>query len=250
MMDSDTLFPLALAFAKKGGGGGGSLIPVPTAQDAGKMLIVGVVQGEAGYQLVAFDEPMKFKGTLGTGGTISTLPTASSSNEGYVYIVITDGTYAGQTAKAGDTFISDGSAWVLVPSADEPSVIDDSVTSTALTWSSKKISDECKIKSFTYTGTDTNLFEITVPDDAKYIVSIQGDVAVEGGGMNSWFTTSFINLSKIPKWLTIQGVVVGSGLANRYYSIDRFTNHKLQLTATGNNAVLNILDAEYTVYYI
>lgn len=84
--------------------------------------------------------PMVFKGSLGTGGTISTLPTASSENEGYVYIVITDGTYAGQTAKAGDTFVSDGSAWVLIPSADEPSVINDTVTSTALTWSSEKIS--------------------------------------------------------------------------------------------------------------
>ena len=63
--------------------------------------------------------PMVFKGSLGTGGTISTLPTASSENEGYVYIVITDGTYAGQSAKAGDTFVSDGSAWVLVPSGDD-----------------------------------------------------------------------------------------------------------------------------------
>ena len=63
--------------------------------------------------------PMVFKGSLGTGGTISTLPTASSSNEGYVYIVITDGTYAGQSAKAGDLFVSDGTSWVLVPSADD-----------------------------------------------------------------------------------------------------------------------------------
>ena len=63
--------------------------------------------------------PMVFKGTLGVGGTISTLPTASSSNEGFVYIVITDGTYAGQSAKAGDTFVSDGSSWVLVPSGDD-----------------------------------------------------------------------------------------------------------------------------------
>ena len=63
--------------------------------------------------------PMIFKGSLGTGGTISTLPTASSANEGYVYIVITDGTYAGQSAKAGDTFVSDGSSWVLIPSADD-----------------------------------------------------------------------------------------------------------------------------------
>ena len=75
--------------------------------------------------------PMVFKGSLGTGGTISTLPTASSSNEGYVYIVITDGTYAGQTAKAGDTFVSDGSVWVLIPSADESGALVISQTLTA-----------------------------------------------------------------------------------------------------------------------
>ena len=74
---------------------------------------------------------MVFKGTLGTGGTISTLPTASSENEGFVYIVITDGTYAGQTAKAGDTFVSDGSAWVLIPSADDSGSLVISQTLTA-----------------------------------------------------------------------------------------------------------------------
>ena len=75
--------------------------------------------------------PMVFKGTLGTGGTISTLPTASSENEGYVYIVITDGTYAGQSAKAGDTFVSDGSSWVLIPSADDSGSLVISQTLTA-----------------------------------------------------------------------------------------------------------------------
>ena len=75
--------------------------------------------------------PMVFKGTLGTGGTIETLPTASSDNEGFVYIVITNGTYSGQTSKAGDLFISDGSSWVLVPSANEPGNILISQTLTA-----------------------------------------------------------------------------------------------------------------------
>ena len=75
--------------------------------------------------------PMVFKGTLGTGGTIETLPTASSDNEGFVYIVITNGTYSGQTSKAGDLFISDGSSWVLVPSANEPDNILISQTLTA-----------------------------------------------------------------------------------------------------------------------
>ncbi len=73
-------------------------------------------------------EPMIFKGSLGTGGTITTLPAASSSNEGYTYKVITAGTYASQAAKIGDTFISDGSAWILIPSGDEPSGTVTSVT--------------------------------------------------------------------------------------------------------------------------
>lgn len=62
--------------------------------------------------------PMVFKGTLGTGGTIESLPTAIHENEGYTYLVITDGTYAEQSAIAGDTFISDGESWVLVPAGD------------------------------------------------------------------------------------------------------------------------------------
>lgn len=54
--------------------------------------------------------PMIYKGTLGTGGTITALPTASSSNEGFTYKVITASTYASQSAKVGDVFISNGSA--------------------------------------------------------------------------------------------------------------------------------------------
>lgn len=69
-------------------------------------------------------EPMIFKGTVGTGGTITALPTASAQNEGFVYKVITGGTYAGQTAKVGDTYIcaktgTSTYSWVLVPSGDD-----------------------------------------------------------------------------------------------------------------------------------
>ena len=49
-------------------------------------------------------KPMVYKGTLGTGGTITSLPPATASKEGYTYKVITEGTYAGQAAKVGDTF--------------------------------------------------------------------------------------------------------------------------------------------------
>ena len=66
-------------------------------------------------------EPMIFKGTLGTGGTITSLPAAASANEGFTYKVITAGTYASQSAKVGDVFVSNGSAWVIIPAGDTDS---------------------------------------------------------------------------------------------------------------------------------
>ena len=48
-------------------------------------------------------EPMVFKGTLGVGGTIQSLPTASAENEGWMFKCITAGTYADLTLKVGDT---------------------------------------------------------------------------------------------------------------------------------------------------
>ena len=76
-------------------------------------------------------KPLAPMGTLGTGGTIESLPTASADNYGYYYVVITDGTYAGQAMKAGDTTFSNGTAWVLVPSGDDSGSLVISQTLTA-----------------------------------------------------------------------------------------------------------------------
>ena len=76
--------------------------------------------------ITSLPSPMVFKGSLGTGGTITTLPTASAANEGYTYKVITAGTYAGQAAGLGDLFIcgkpegSSSYSWILIPAGDEP----------------------------------------------------------------------------------------------------------------------------------
>lgn len=65
-------------------------------------------------------EPMVFKGSVGTSGTIewSALPTAASTNKGFTYKVITDHATA-PICKEGDTIISDGSTWVVIPSGDD-----------------------------------------------------------------------------------------------------------------------------------
>lgn len=53
---------------------------------------------------IAASDAMIFKGTLGTGGTITALPSAYLT--GWTYRVITPGTYAGQTCETGDLIIA------------------------------------------------------------------------------------------------------------------------------------------------
>jgi hypothetical protein len=51
----------------------------------------------------AAKDAMIFKGTIGTGGTVSSLPTPHEA--GWTYRVITAGTYAGQKCEIGDLII-------------------------------------------------------------------------------------------------------------------------------------------------
>lgn len=75
--------------------------------------------------------PMQFKGTVGgSHGTYTwaNLPSASSENTGWTLKVLEAHTGI-PTCKVGDTIISDGTTWVVIPSGDEPS---GTVTSVAL----------------------------------------------------------------------------------------------------------------------
>lgn len=62
---------------------------------------------------------MVFKGTLGSGGTTTTLPPASPSNTGNTYKVIAAGIYRNVYCDVGDLVVSNGSTWVLIPSGDD-----------------------------------------------------------------------------------------------------------------------------------
>lgn len=93
-----------------------------------------ITSGAVASAISGLGTPMQFKGTLGTGGTITSLPTAAASNAGFSYKVITAGTYASQSAKVGDMFVSDGSSWILIPSGDEPAgTVTNVATGTGLT---------------------------------------------------------------------------------------------------------------------
>lgn len=78
------------------------------------------VIGEINSKLAASDA-MQFKGTLGTGGTVTSLP--ASHSKGDTYKVITAGTYAGVACEVGDMIIciTDGTSannahWTVVQS--------------------------------------------------------------------------------------------------------------------------------------
>ena len=76
----------------------------------------------------ALPSPMVFRGTVGAQAdnpTITALPVDGTAKVGDTYKVITDGTYAGESAEVGDVFIcrtktSSANTWVLIPSGDEP----------------------------------------------------------------------------------------------------------------------------------
>lgn len=75
---------------------------------------------------------MAYKGTLGVGGTVTTLPTVDNAKNGDTYKVITAGNYGGIDADVGDLFIAtvpetnDRVSWTHVPSGDDGDVYTDS----------------------------------------------------------------------------------------------------------------------------
>jgi hypothetical protein len=85
---------------------------------------------------IAAADALRYKGTVGTGGTVTTLPT-SGVNIGDCYKVAVAGTYAGEAAKVGDLFIAiaepspanNSNGWSYIPSGNERETLLKYVTS-------------------------------------------------------------------------------------------------------------------------
>lgn len=84
---------------------------------------------EVESKIEAIPKPMIFKGTVGTGGTKTTLPTADASTIGHTYRVVSSLTVDGTTSTPGDLWICakisenpDTYKWVHVINTDETHV--------------------------------------------------------------------------------------------------------------------------------
>ena len=177
--------------------------------------------------LATLPTPMQFKGSLGTGGTITSLPAASGSNTGYTYKVITAGTYASQAAKIGDIFISNGTEWVYVPSGDEPS---GTVTSVAISNGGGLSVSGSPITSsgtITISHSDTSSQASVSNSGRTYIQSVTLDTYGHVTGLSSATetvtdtnTTYTLNVSGTGDNATKVGLVAGgSGSGTNWYTI-------------------------------
>lgn len=144
-------------------------------------------------------EPMLFKGSVGTNGTITSLPAAAAANEGFTYKVITALTTP-VTAKVGDMVISNGSEWVVIPSGDEPSGTVTSVAAANATNGGLTISGSPITSSGTITIGHSNVLTSAQTTQAVYPIKIDKNGHISAYG----------NAITIPS-----DIVSGSGSANR-----------------------------------
>ena len=95
--------------------------PTNNTQAAHKKYVDNSFQAAKDYadSIAAANDAMVYKGTVGTGGTITSLP--STHSVGWTYKVATAGTYAGQTCEVGDMIIcltdgttSNNSHWTVI----------------------------------------------------------------------------------------------------------------------------------------
>ncbi len=190
-------------------------------------------------------EPMVFKGSLGTGGTITTLPAASSSNTGFTYKVITNGTYASQSAKVGDTFISDGTAWILIPSGDEPSGTVTSVGVSNSTNGGLSISGSPITTSGTISIGHSNVLSSAQTTQAVYPIKIDknGHISAYGSAVSIPSKTSdltndsgFVDSSEAAAAAPVQSVNGKTGAVTVSES-----DEKLKTTALGDSSAYVLL---------
>ena len=167
------------------------------------------------YVSSTFSTAMVFKGTLGVGGTITSLPTAETNTIGDTYKVITAGTYASIAAKVGDVFVCNSTpAWILIPSGDEPNgTVTNIATGAGLTGGSITTSGTIKanLTNETKATVDSTYSQGT---DANKLYSVQLDKSGKLAVKVPWTDTTYTSL-KNPYSLTIQGN--GATLSNGTY---------------------------------
>lgn len=204
-------------------------------------------------------EPMVFKGTIGTNGTIewSALPSAASSNEGFTYKVITAHATTPICA-VGDVIVSNGTEWVVIPAGDD---------TTSDTWRAIYVNGDLlkgngistgyvNFASGSHVTVTGYLTDITLGVESGYSIPSDTDQSAwsakydkpSGGIPDSDLATSYLPLSagsskKLTGTLYVGSQSVGDlGLANPSIFADYLTlrsTNALELSSLNNSLTLH-----------
>ena len=145
--------------------------------------------------IAGLPQPMVFKGSVGTGGTTTWANLESATNhEGWTYKVITAHTAeTGKPAAAvGDTIISNGSEWIVIPSGDEPSGTVTSVGISNATNGGLSVSNSPITSSGNITVGHSNVLSSAQTTQAVYPIAID-----KNGHISSYGTAVTISDTKV-----------------------------------------------------
>lgn len=191
---------------------------------------------------------MVYQGTIGITGdnpTITSLPEASSSNKGYVYVVKTAGTYASKACEVGDMIISNGKSWdvingenqvtnngaTITPGAEATTIA--TVDGIDITVSVAGLSASDSGTGNVVTGITASGNEITVTK-GNVIESVTGETAISGG--NSDYVA--VSAETTSNAVTLSSTVKTQNIASAAQSVDGLATAYDIKTNVADNAVL------------
>jgi len=191
---------------------------------------------------------MVFKGTVGTGGTVTSLPTDGTAKIGDTYKVITSGTYGGKAAKVGDILVcltktSTANTWQLVPSGDEPSGTVTSIKISATAPISIDNSD-----AITTSGTRTISHAVSGATAGSY-----GDSSAQTPSYGGTFKVPYVTVNSTGHVTGISEHTVkipASDNTNTTYTLtqDSTDGHKITLTPSSGSATTITIPDNNTTY--
>ena len=203
---------------------------------------------------IAASDAMVFKGTLGTGGTVTAVPT-SNVTKGDTYKIITAGTWAGYSGcKVGDLLIAmttgasvtaNTTNWAYVPSGDE------STTSIKYSTTTQSLTTSAQTGAITVGEAATKQVDTSISAGSTSIklpTSQAVATFVEGKG----YITSSGTANKANTLTTPRTIAVGGSATSTATSFDGSQNITIPLTGVDTNILYQtagnvlIIDGNFT----
>ena len=217
---------------------------------------------------IAASDAMVFKGTLGTNGTVTAVPTTKVV-KGDTYKIITSGSYAGSTCKVGDLLIALASGdieattdnWAYVPSGNENetyirySTTTQNLTTTAQSGTITLGEAATKQVDTTVTSGSTKL-----PTSGAVASHVSGQISTVTSALNTHKgdTTAHITAAERTKWnanevnqnafsnVKVGDTTIAAGAKTDTLGIVAGTNVTVAADATNKNVTISAKDTTYT----